>query len=220
MDLVIPETPGVNWKDLTPRTGVVYDVFGSGKTALKVSLNKYVTGQALQGSANGNTLIFGSNLNPYNRLVLSTTRAWTDGNGNWVPDCNLALPGATGECGPMSNDLFGQTSAGNAYDPETMSGWGKRVYNWEFGTGVQHELLPSTGLEVTYYRRWFGNLIHHGQPCRRARGFFHVSDHGAGGFASAERRRLRGRRVVPDQRRKIRPGRQLHHLRGQVRRDR
>ena len=159
LDLVIPETPGVNWKDLTPRSGVVYDVLGSGKTALKVSLNKYMTGQALQGSANGNTLIFGSNLNPYNRLVLSTTRAWTDANGNWVPDCNLALPGATGECGPMSNDLFGQTRAGNAYDPETVRGWGKRVYNWEFGTGVQHELFPSTGLEVTYYRRWFGNHI-------------------------------------------------------------
>ena len=82
-----------------------------------------------------------------------------DANGNWVPDCNLALPGATGECGPMSNDLFGQTRAGNAYDPETMSGWGKRVNNWEFGTGIQHELFPSTGLEVTYYRRWFGNLF-------------------------------------------------------------
>ena len=32
-----------NWKDLNPRLGVAYDLFGNGRTALKASLSRYVT---------------------------------------------------------------------------------------------------------------------------------------------------------------------------------
>ena len=159
LDLIIPETPGVSWRDLTPRFGAVFSLTQTGNTVLKVSANKYVTGQALLGSANGNTLFFGRDLNPYNRLVLSTTRSWNDANRNFVPDCNLTLPGTTGECGPMTNQAFGTLRAATSYDPDTLSGWGKRVYNWEFAAGVQHEILPRTSLEATYYRRTYGNWV-------------------------------------------------------------
>jgi hypothetical protein len=155
----IPETPGVKWNDITPRFGGVYDLFGTGKTAVKVSMNKYVNGQALTGNAGGGTTVFGSSLNPFNRLVLSTTRNWTDSDRDLVPDCDLTNPAANAECAAMTNQNFGKTVPGTAYDPEVLSGWGKRGYNWEFAAGVQHEILPRTSLELTYFRRSFGNFI-------------------------------------------------------------
>ena len=41
--LVYPETPGVDsYKDITPRVAATYDLFGNGKTALKVNVGKYL----------------------------------------------------------------------------------------------------------------------------------------------------------------------------------
>jgi hypothetical protein len=39
-----------------------------------------------------------------------------------------------------------------------MHGFGKRLYNWEFSTGIQHEVLPRTALDISYFRRTYGNL--------------------------------------------------------------
>ena len=47
--IIFPETKGVDsYKDLTPRMGVAYDVFGNGKTALKLNVGKYLEGVAVQ----------------------------------------------------------------------------------------------------------------------------------------------------------------------------
>ena len=47
--IILPETDGVNsYKDITPRMGAAYDVFGNGKTALKFNVGKYLEGAALQ----------------------------------------------------------------------------------------------------------------------------------------------------------------------------
>src|SRR5581483_2338576 len=35
-----------NWKDISPRFGAAYDLFGNGKTALKVSLGKYLSSES------------------------------------------------------------------------------------------------------------------------------------------------------------------------------
>ena len=41
--ILFPETKGVDsYKDLTPRMGVAYDVFGNGKTALKLNVGKHL----------------------------------------------------------------------------------------------------------------------------------------------------------------------------------
>ena len=72
------------YKDISPRGGVAYDVFGNGKTALKVNFGKY-----LEPTSNNNNYILS---NPITRIATTTTRTWTDTNGNFVPDCDLRSP--------------------------------------------------------------------------------------------------------------------------------
>ena len=41
--ITIQQTPGVDaYNDITPRVGVAYDVFGNGRTALKLNWGKYL----------------------------------------------------------------------------------------------------------------------------------------------------------------------------------
>ncbi len=152
-----PAAKGVSYMDLTPKTGLAYDVFGDGKTAVKVTLNKYLQGLGSGNSAADNT--FGAALAPAGRIVLSTTRSWADANRDYVPNCDLTAPGANGECGPMAQNTFGLAFASQNYDPDILEGWGKRVYDWEFSAGVQHELAPRIAVDVAYFRRWFGNFF-------------------------------------------------------------
>src|SRR5690606_14498317 len=37
-------------------------------------------------------------------------------------------------------------------------GWNRRQHEWQFGLGIQHEILPRLSGEVTYNRRMYGNL--------------------------------------------------------------
>jgi hypothetical protein len=141
-------TQSVHWSDITPRMGVAYDLFGTGKTALKVNLGKYM--EALS-ALNDNAL------NPLQRIATTTTRSWTDGNHDYIPQCDLANPNANGECGPMANKNLGTNTITRTWDDNYIHGWGKRPYNWELAAVVQQELAPRVSLSVGYFRRWFGN---------------------------------------------------------------
>jgi hypothetical protein len=156
-NLTFPETKNLNYKDITPKSQFAYDLFGDGRTALKVSLNKYLQGLGTTGGLVASP-------NPIAVLNTTVTRNWTDANGNYVPDCNLLLPTAQdlrpgGDfCSAFNDSTFGRPTPNTTFDPELLTGWGKRFYNWEFTTGVQQEILPRVGLEVTYSRRWYGNF--------------------------------------------------------------
>ena len=152
-------TDEIHWKDITPRMGAAYDLFGNGKTAIKFNLGKYLT--ALTASTSD------TDLQPGRRIATNTTRTWNDTNtfpagdprnGNYIPDCDLINPNANGECGRMDNQNIGKDVFTKSFDPDLVHGWGRRTYNWEMGISLQQELLPRVGITVGYFRRWYGNF--------------------------------------------------------------
>ena len=142
---------GPAWKDINPRLGAAYDLFGNGRTAFKVSFGRYV---AMTG--NGQVRQY----NPLNSSVNNTTRSWTDNNGNFLPDCDLHNFASNGECGPMANSLFGQANP-NAiqYAKDVRNGWGIRPYTWDLGTEMQHQLSANMSMTAGYYHNWDGAFV-------------------------------------------------------------
>jgi hypothetical protein len=161
--IVIPETRGVDsYKDLSPRMGAAYDLFGNSRTAIKAFLGKYLDGVGSSGAY--------ASANPSMRLPSTTspfgtagvTRSWIDANGNFVPDCDLQNPAAqdlraTGGdlCGVVSNTSFGQDVITNNFDPAILNGWGVRPSDWDLTVSAQQQVGSRSSLSVTYTRRWF-----------------------------------------------------------------
>jgi hypothetical protein len=156
--ILLPAEDGVRgFKDFSPRVGAAYDLTGDGRTSVKVNWGRY-----LEPAANGGRY---TATNPLSRLVTSTTRSWTDGNGNHVADCDLLNPVAQDDraaggdaCGPWNNRNFGSSVISTTIDPLLLEGWGVRPNDSQFGVSVQRELFARTSVEVGYHRRWFGNF--------------------------------------------------------------
>src|SRR5205823_11486355 len=118
--ITLPETQGVDsYKDVTPRMGAAYNLFGNGKTAIKVNIGKYLEGVGIAGNF--------LNTNPSQRLPnttstfgpLGVTRTWTDANGNFNPDCDLLNPNAQDLRGSAA-DFCGQIAGGSWLQPNSV----------------------------------------------------------------------------------------------------
>ena len=83
-----PRTTGVEgYHELWPRGGVAIDVFGTGKTSVKLNFGRY-----LEAAQNGGTF---TALNPTGRLSTTTTRTWTDNDRDWVCICSTSPSGSS-----------------------------------------------------------------------------------------------------------------------------
>jgi Carboxypeptidase regulatory-like domain len=157
-----PVVPGVDaYNDITPRAAVSYDVFGTGKTAVKFNWGRY--------------LAYAANDAPYTstnpavtvpRVV--TNRSWTDVNGDKVVNCNLlnfggqsaATTGSIDTCGAVTGNAanFGNPGAATIVNPDVLSGWGKRPGDYQWTLMLQQEIVPRVSAEVSYTRRNFFNF--------------------------------------------------------------
>jgi hypothetical protein len=145
--------------DLFPRGGMSLDVFGNRKTALKITFGRYPPDVA------GTTGVDIA-ANPASNVATSTNRAWTDANGNFLPDCELLNPVAQdlrssgGDvCGAWATQGFGRNVVTTSYDPSVTTGFNRRPYSWDLTTTIQHELVSRMSVEVSYARRIYGNFI-------------------------------------------------------------
>ena len=96
-------------------------------------------------------------MNPLIRVVISTTRTWSDSNKDYVPNCNLNNPKKNAECGDLDNQTLGTPVFNRTFDPNFVTGWGTRPYNWGLGVSVQQEVMPRVSVNVGYFRNWWGN---------------------------------------------------------------
>ena len=122
-----------NWNNFFPRLGVSYDVTGRARTAVKANVGWYVQSQ---GPSFAST---------YNPMIVSTdSRMWSDLNRDDIAQEN--------EIGPPSNLNFGIRQNQNM-DPDIV-----RPYQVVWDLGLQHELLPRLGIDVSYNQRSFYEL--------------------------------------------------------------
>ncbi|HKE85594.1 MAG TPA: carboxypeptidase-like regulatory domain-containing protein [Vicinamibacterales bacterium] len=161
----VPKFSTTRYKDWTPKAAMAYDLFGDGKTALKVNVGKYVLGQAL--------VLGGLASQAGYNIQLTSSRTWIDNNNNFIPDCDLTrntnqgpAPGQEPQIdtclaavGPNANFYSNTLFPNLAVQDDARYGWGKRPYSWELSTSAQHEIGRGVSVNGGVFWRWFGNFL-------------------------------------------------------------
>jgi hypothetical protein len=137
------------WSSINPRLGLVYDLSGNGKTAIKFSAHKY------------QTQLTDALTNAYNPIrIQSATVTWADLNKDNIAqtnELNLAqLPAGFGSVTPGCSVIANPGAAPCAtswLDPAR-----KRGYNIQYSVGIQHELMPRVSVNANYFHTDFYDL--------------------------------------------------------------
>lgn len=120
------------FKDWAPRLGLVYDLFGNHKTALKAGVGKY------------ETPLVSNNLQAFNPMfVASQSRAWVNTGGCAGPAC---FP-TDNQIGPAPAGAFGTLT------PRSMDPNYHREYNMQYSVGVQQEIRNGLTFNFNWVRR-------------------------------------------------------------------
>ena len=128
----VPDVP--NWNTLSPRFGASYDLFGNGRTAIKVSASKYV-----QNNATGYPSI-------YNPMISDTdVRTWSDFNRDNIAQDN--------EIGPSQNRTFGVRQ--NRFPADDIS----RPYEMEYTARLEKQVGTNASVSGGYFRRGYHRII-------------------------------------------------------------
>jgi len=115
------------------RTGVVFDLFGTGRTAVKGSFSRYAA-----------VLATGPVTDVHPVGLSSANIAWTDRNRNDYPDPD--------ELGAFEGFTGGATSR---YPDPNGPGW---EYADEISGGIEHEVVKDVRIGVMYYHRTNRNI--------------------------------------------------------------
>ncbi len=132
------------WSDFAPRMALVYDLFGTGRTAVKYSLNRYNLSRTTGIAANYNPL-----------LSQTATLPWRDVNGNGQADGALRCTGY-----PSADCEISFAGLSSNFGIAALNEYGEypRTWNLEQGVEVQHELFGGMSLSAAYWKGDFRNL--------------------------------------------------------------
>jgi hypothetical protein len=120
------------FKNWAPRLGLVYDLFGNHKTALKAGVGKY------------ETPLVSNNLQAFNPMfVTSQSRAWINTGGCTGPTCYPL----DNQIGPAPSGAFGTLT------PRTLDPHYHREYNMQYTVGVERQITSGLSVRFTWVRR-------------------------------------------------------------------
>ncbi len=127
-----PRSDLIVWNTFVPRLAATFDLTGRGRTVLKASASQYAQRQ-------GSQLI-----DQFNPLRQNTeNRAWSDRNGDLVPQLDEIGPGQGG----LDRGATVRIAPGL-----------KRPTQWEYSASLEHQLADDFAVAVSWFRRDYRDL--------------------------------------------------------------